>query len=88
MATPYYTDDMMEFARSLENSLDFPTVITQMDDENGPYLIINFVDDEYQKHYQKDDTTDLQTIAQYLVNLKYGLEALGARVTFNVVEEL
>lgn len=88
MATPYYTDDMMAFAQGLENKLQFKSVITQMDDDEGPYLIINFEESEYQKHYKNEDQADLVILAEYLVDLKLGLEALGARVTFNVVEEL
>jgi hypothetical protein len=87
VATPYYTDEMKEFARGLENKLDFPTVITQLEDEFGPFLVINFTDHDYQKHYD-GNTRELTVIAEYLVDLKLGLENLGARVTFNIVEEL
>lgn len=88
MASAYYTDEMMEFAKNLENKLDFPVVVSQFEDEKGPYLIINFTESDYQKHYDNDDHSDLATIAEYLVDLKMGFEKLGARVTFNVVEEL
>lgn len=86
MAKSYDTDNVMRVFRILDNEHRFPVVITEYEDNEGPYVIINFTEADYMTRYN-GDTTVFQTIAQYLIDLREAIESTGARVTFNVYEE-
>jgi hypothetical protein len=83
MAETYNLDDVRTAFRSLENRLGFPVIISEMDDEHDSFIVINFDEVDY-LHYYNGDTEVFYEIAQYLIDLKKAIEAVGARVTFNV----
>lgn len=83
MAQAYNLDDVRLAFRGLENTIGFPVIISEMDDEEGSFIVINFDEQDYMQYYN-GDTTVFRTIAQYLIDLKQAIEAVGARVTFNV----
>jgi hypothetical protein len=85
MVTNYNLNDVIEVFRGTPNPENFPVVITEYVDDEGPYIIINFTDQDYQSYYT-GDTTVFHRIAQYLVNLKEEIESTGARVTFNIYD--
>ena len=86
MAKSYDTDDVMRAFRTLDNEHRFPVVITEFEDDEGPYVIINFTEQDYMSRYDGDKAV-FQVIAKYLIDLKEAIEGTGARVTFNIYEE-
>lgn len=82
MDESYYTDSMREFVAGLENGYEFKADISQMQDDEGPFLCIIFSETEVNRF--RDDTDAYWAIANYLVNLRNGLMERGARVTFVV----
>lgn len=86
MAKSYDTDDVVRVFRSLDNEHHFPVVISEFEDNDGPYVIINFTEQDYLSRYNGDKAIFTE-IAKYLVDLKEVIEGLGARVTFNIYEE-
>lgn len=83
MAETYDLDSVRLAFRGLENAIGFPVIISEMEDEEGSFIVINFDEQDYMRYYN-GDTTVFRTIAQYLIDLKQAIEAVGARVTFNV----
>lgn len=83
MAESYYTDEMREFVSNLPNTLDFHVDIGIMEDQDGEYLCLVFSDADYLKY--QDETDEFWAIANYLVDLRNGLIALGARATFVIL---
>lgn len=82
MATSYYTDEMRAFVASLPNEYNFPVEISILTDDFGDFLVLSFNEWDY-LHYKAEK--QFVEIGNYLVELRNGLKALGARVTFAVI---
>lgn len=82
--TDYYTDVMRQSVASVKNKHGFQLDISQMSDDEGPYLVMLIKQDEYTKF--GEDEAVAREVAQYLVDVNRALRHAGARVTYLVLE--
>ena len=80
MDETYYTDEMRAFVAEWGNPLNIDVLIGQMEDDEGPFLTLQFDKSEVESRGEDQYTA----VAEYLVGLRNGLMDRGARVTFAV----
>jgi hypothetical protein len=80
MAEAYNLDEVKTAFRSIENTEGFPVVISEMHDEEGGFIVINFDHDDFM---EASRATGFYTVAMYLVTLRKAIQDVGARVTLN-----
>ena len=79
MATAYYTDEMRKFVGELPNEYGVKVDISEFEDADGRYLVLFLDKAQVLAH---SGTAEAEAKAQYLIDLRNGLIARGARATF------
>lgn len=81
MDETYYTDEMRDFVAGLPNKHNLAIDVLLMSD-GEPYISLVFNKSDYFSQRNEEIFTEM---ARYLIELRDGLIALGARVTFMMV---
>ena len=81
----YYTDLMRSAVAGIHNKHGMVLDITQMSDEDGPYLVLLIKETEYTKFGVDPDVA--YDVAKYIVDIHTALRNAGARVTYLVLED-